>query len=313
MDISLKSLHAFVAVARHRSFSQAAALLHRTQPALTVQVRRLEKALGLRLLDRLPRGVEPTAAGKELARALEPLLRDIDQVLDEARGTAARRAGLVRLAAIPSVASGLLPQAVARLEERHPALQVRLREAVTGRVHAMVRGDLVEVGIATRPEDGTDLEAEPIFRDRILAVMPKGHPLARGAVTVERLAAEPLLLMETDTSVDALLAAAFATGGLALSARQRAVHAATLINMARAGLGVALLPSSVSELAIAPELERRPLAPDLVREVVVIRRAGRSLSPAAEALVEALRLYAPRLSRTVASDPSKRAASTRRS
>lgn len=311
MDISLKSLHAFVAVARHRSFSQAAGLLHRTQPALTVQVRRLETALGLRLLDRLPRGVEPTAAGNELARALEPLLRDIDQVLDEARGTAARRAGLVRLAAIPSVASGLLPQAVARLVERHPALQVRLQEAVTGRVHAMVRGDLVEIGIATRPEDGSDLDAEAIFQDRILAVMPKAHPLTRGPVTVERLAAEPLLLMETDTSVNTLLANAFAAKGLALSARQRAVHAATLINMARAGLGVALLPSSVSELDIAPELERRPLTPDLVREVVIIRRAGRSYSPAAEALVEALKRNAPRLPRLAPSGRRKPRASAR--
>ncbi|MBP0495087.1 LysR family transcriptional regulator [Pararoseomonas indoligenes] len=294
MDISLRSLQAFVAVARHRSFSRAAGLLHRTQPGLTVQVRRLEEALGLRLLDRLPRGVEPTAAGAELARALEPLLRDVEHALEVARGTASRRAGTVRLAAVPSVASGLLPAAIALLQERHPTLQVRLQEAVTGRVQAMVRGDIVEIGIASQPEDSADLEAEPLFRDRMLAVMPQGHRLATGSVTLERVAAEPLLLMETDTSVDRLLSDAFAARRLPLVARQRAVHAATLINMACAGLGVALLPSTVAELQIAPELVTRRLSPDIVREVVVIRRAGRSYSPAAEALVAALRKSVPR-------------------
>ncbi|MFC7556331.1 LysR family transcriptional regulator [Pseudoroseomonas wenyumeiae] len=252
MDISLRSLQAFVAVARYRSFSRAAGLLHRTQPALTVQVRRLEEALGLRLLDRLPRGAEPTAAGSELARTLEPLLRDLEHALDVARGTASRRAGTVRLAAVPSVASGLLPAAIALLQERHPTLQVRLQEAVTGRVQAMVRADLAETGIASRPEDGSDLEAEPLFQDRIVAVMPAGHRLASGPVTLERIAAEPLLLMETDTSVDRLLSDAFAARRLSLTVRQRAVHAATLINMARAGLGIALLPRRPANCSLPP-------------------------------------------------------------
>ena len=79
-----------------------------------------------------------------------------------------------------------------------------------------------------------------------------------------------------------------------LVAWQRAVHAATLINMARARLGIALLPSTAAELQIAPELVTRSLSPHIVREVVAIRRAGRSYFPATEALVAALRKSVPR-------------------
>ncbi|WP_426954318.1 LysR family transcriptional regulator [Muricoccus radiodurans] len=306
MDVSLRGLRAFVAIVRHRSFSRAAGLLNRTQPALTVQVRQLEEALGLRLLDRLPGGAEATAAGAELARQLEPVLRDLDDALDQARGTAARRSGTIRIAAVPSVASGRLPLAIARLRESHPALQVRLQEAVTGRVHSMVRGDAVEIGIASDPGTGSDLDGEFLFRDRLLAVMPAGHRLAVGPVALAEVAAEPLLLLETDTSVNRLLADAFAEQGLRLEAFQRAVHSATLINMARVGLGIALLPSTTIELKIAPELVLQPLRPDLTRDVVVVRRAGRSYSPAAEILVDTLRQVEPELKTSPGRLPSLR-------
>ncbi|MFC7612121.1 LysR family transcriptional regulator [Teichococcus aestuarii] len=94
MTVTLKGLRAFNTVLRYGSFTRAAGLLHITQPALTVQIRQLEAALGLRLLDRTPQGAEPTAAGRELARSLEPLLRELDHTVsslqDRRRGGAAR-------------------------------------------------------------------------------------------------------------------------------------------------------------------------------------------------------------------------------
>ncbi|WP_458098041.1 LysR family transcriptional regulator [Roseomonas sp. WA12] len=290
MDVTLKGLRAFLAIARHGSFTRAAALLNVTQPALTVQIRQLETALGLRLLDRTPQGVEPTAAGAELARVLAVQLRDLDHTLENVRDLATRRRGTVRLAALPSVASGPLPRAMLRLRERHPELRVQLQEAVTGRVHEMVRADMVDIGIASGPAPGPDLAQEPLLQDRLLAILPASHPLAAAPrIRLEALAGEPLLLLEANTSVWRVLDDAFAARGLRLAPLQQAVHTSTLIGMAQAGLGIALLPSTAVELRMAPELARRPLEPDLVRQVVVIRRAGRSLSPAAEALVEALR------------------------
>ncbi|MFH5923886.1 LysR family transcriptional regulator [Roseomonas xinghualingensis] len=290
MDVTLKGLRAFLAIARHRSFTRAAGLLHVTQPALTVQIRQLEVALGLRLLDRTPQGVEPTAAGLELARVLEVQLRDLDHTLENVRDLAARRRGTVRLAALPSVASSLLPSAMLRMRERHPELRVQLQEAVTGRIHDMVRAEMVDIGIASGPPPGPDLAREPLFQDHLLAILPADHPLAsRRRIPLEALARESLLLLESNTSVWRVLDDAFAAKGLRLTPFQQAVHTSTLVGMAQAGLGIALLPSTAVELRIAPELARRRLQPDLAREIVVVHRTGRSLSPAAAALIDALR------------------------
>src|SRR3954465_11417961 len=91
MDLSLRQIRAFVSVAHLKSFTRAAALLHLSQPALTVQIRRLEEALGVKLLDRNSRTVELTRVGRELAPVLQRLLRELDSVVIDTRGQAARR------------------------------------------------------------------------------------------------------------------------------------------------------------------------------------------------------------------------------
>lgn len=291
MNITLKGLRAFVTVLRYGSFTRAAGLLHVTQPALTVQIRQLEEALGLKLLDRTPHGAEPTTAGLEFARSLEPLLQELEHSVTNLQDLAARRRGLVRVAALPSVAAGLLPMAMARLKTTHPNLKIRLREAVTRQVYEQVRSDQVDIGIASDLSPGEAFTIEPLFRDQIVALLPPRHPLARRrSIALTRLAEEPLLLLETDSSIRQLVDDAFARIGKLVTPVQEVAYSSTLVGMARAGLGIALLPSSAAELRMAPELAARPLGPPAVgRKVTLIRRAGRSLSPAAEAFSEALR------------------------
>lgn len=314
MTVTLKGLRAFSSVARLGSFTRAAGLLHITQPALTVQIRQLEAALGLRLLDRTPHGAEPTAAGRELARSLEPLLRELDQTVSSLQDLAARRRGAARLAALPSVASGLLPPAMARLRATHPELHVRLHEAVTGQIYEMVRAGQVDLGIATDLKPGGELTVDPLFRDQILALLPPDHPLAgRKAIPLALLAGERLLLLEPDSSIRRLVDDAFAREGRMVTPAQEAVHSGTLVGMAQAGLGIALLPSTAAELRMAPELAARPLGPPGIHRMVgLVRRGGRSLPPAAEALAEALRaeaaLLAPPLRRAARLSPPPRRA-----
>src|SRR3954465_13111380 len=120
MDLSLRQIRAFVSVAHLKSFTRAAALLHLSQPALTVQIRRLEEALGVKLLDRNSRTVELTRVGRELAPVLQRLLRELDSVVIDTRDLAAKRHGVVRIAALPSVAAGLLPDVIAAFREGNP-------------------------------------------------------------------------------------------------------------------------------------------------------------------------------------------------
>ncbi|MFC3125587.1 LysR family transcriptional regulator [Pseudoroseomonas globiformis] len=309
MTVTLRGLRAFATVLRYGSFTRAAALLNVTQPALTVQIRQLENGLGLRLLDRTPRGAEPTAAGRELARSLEPMLQELDHTILSLKDLAARHRGVVRLAALPSVASGLLPDTIARLQSTYPHLQVRLREAVTGQVYEMVRSEQVDLGLATDLSPGGALAVERLFQDRILALLPAAHPLARlRAIPLARLAGEKLLLLESDSSIRRLVDDAFAAGGHMLRPAFEAVHMGTLAGMARAGLGIALMPSTAPETAMAPGLVTRPLGPpELRRWVGLIRLRDRSLPPAAEALADILRDHCTRAgAQAVANITSKR-------
>ncbi|MCI0756359.1 LysR family transcriptional regulator [Teichococcus vastitatis] len=291
MAVTLKGLRAFSTVLRYGSFTRAAGLLNITQPALTVQIRQLEDSLGLKLLDRIPKGAEPTAAGRELARSLEPLLQELDHTIAGLQDLAARRRGMVRLAALPSVASSVLPGAIARLRESHPSLQVRVREAVTGQVYDLVRAGEVDLGIATDLKPGGELSLQRLFEDQILAVLPPGHALAAlSAIPLSALARERLLLLEADSSIRRLVDDAFAAAGHIVAAAQEAVHMGTLVSMARAGLGIVLIPSSAAEIRMAPELAVRPIGnPPIRRTVSLICRSDRSLSPVAEALVEKVR------------------------
>jgi DNA-binding transcriptional LysR family regulator len=295
MKVSLRQLRAFLAVARLGSFTRAAALLHLTQPALTVQIRQLEQALGVRLLDRTTRSAEPTRVGEELAYALRPLIADLDSVLAGVRDLAARRRGLVHLAALPSVASTLVPAAVARLQARNPGIRVRMREAVTGPVGEMVRTGAVDLGIGGAVGEDPELEAEHLFDDPLMAVLPAGHALARSRrLSLEALAGVPLLLPEPDSVLRRLLDHGFAEAGLQVAPAQEAVNTGTLVGMVRAGLGVAVLPSTAVELQVASDLVARPIgSPPLARPIALVRLARRTLSPAAEAFVAAFRECLP--------------------
>lgn len=127
MDVNVRQLRSFIAVAKLGSFTQAAAGLHVSQPTLTVQIKRLEEAVGVRLLDRNPRSVTLTRMGRDLLPALERILQDLDSVLGDARGVASERRGVVRIAALPSFAAGVLPDVIAEFRAHNLRAQGRHR------------------------------------------------------------------------------------------------------------------------------------------------------------------------------------------
>ncbi len=290
MTITLRQMRAAVTIARSGSFGRAAAELHISQPALTVQIRELEQALGLRLFDRGARGADPTPLGGELVETFSRVLRELDTVMASARDAASRRAGLVRLAALPSLGTTVLPTTLAALRRSSPGIRVQLRDAVAGRIGPLVRDGVVELGIC--PDIGPDptLLAEPLFEDELVAVMPVAHPLAqRKRLALAALVAEPLVLTDPESSVRALFDRACAAQGIAVSAAYEATYISSVLALVRAGLGVGVLPaSSVQGETDSALVARRIRDADLGRRIVLVRRAGRSLSPAAEAFVEAL-------------------------
>src|SRR3954453_14871843 len=147
MDLSLRQIRAFVSVAHLKSFTRAAALLHLSQPALTVQIRRLEEALGVKLLDRNSRTVELTRVGRELAPVLQRLLRELDSVVIDTHDLATKRYGVVRIAALPSVAAGLLPDVIATFRDANPRVNFVLKDVIASRVLSLVRSEEVDLGV----------------------------------------------------------------------------------------------------------------------------------------------------------------------
>lgn len=296
MDFNLRQLRAFAAIARTGSFTRAAAELHLSQPALTVQVRTLEEALGSRLLDRTTRGVRLTEAGRELLPVFERVLGDLRAVAESARSLASGDRGVVRVAALPSVCSHLLPRTMARLRASHPGIAVRLRDTVAQRIVSLLHAEEADLGIGSFQPAERGLEVAPLAEDGMVAVLPPRHALrARRRVRLAELAACPLVFMDTQSSVRRLVDQAFAGAGIAVVPAHEVTYMSTAAGLVKAGLGVAILPATAFELESVPGLATRPIADaSLRRRIGIARKAGRSVSPAAAAFLAALRLEAAR-------------------
>jgi LysR family transcriptional regulator, carnitine catabolism transcriptional activator len=288
--MTLRQVRAFVVVARFSSFTRAADLLHLTQPALTVQIRQLEQALGVKLFDRSTRAVELTRTGRELLPVLERLLREFDAVVVSTREMAALRYGTVRMAALPSVAATVLPPLIARFKQRHPHIRITVRDSVGERINAMVREEIVDFGIGSDVEPDAELETIPLFEDEMRAVVPASHPLGKQTeVMLDRLIDEPLILMDTQSSVRSLVDRAFADRGHLAVPAYEVTYMSTAIGLVRAGLGIAILPSTAIELRLETELPSLSIQePILHRSITLVLKVGRSLPPAAEALRDML-------------------------
>jgi LysR family carnitine catabolism transcriptional activator len=310
---SLRHLQAFMRVAREASFTRAAARAHLSQPALTVQIRSLEAALGAKLFDRNTREVRLTALGEAILPAVERLLRDVEALGETTRELASGNLGIVQVAALPSIASSLLPAAIARLAGRHPGIVVRLRDTLAQGVIAAVQAGDVDVGLGVFGAAHAELDFAPLFSDRLEAVLPRGHPLARKAqVSLRDLSAWPLVMMDTQTSVRALLDREMLAQGLASRPTYEVTYMSTAVGLVDAGLGIALLPTSALEIR-RPDIERRPVrGARLEREIGVVTRRGRTLSPAAHVFLDVLRETARGFSRNAAPRARRSAASPRR-
>jgi DNA-binding transcriptional LysR family regulator len=281
MDLSLRQVRAFVTVARVKSFTRAAVLLHVAQPTLTVQIRRLEEDLAVKLFDRNPRSVELTRMGRDLLPVFERLVNDLDGVLVDVREQAAGRRGLVRIAALPSAAASILPDAIRTFRERHPGADFRLKDVIASRVMAMVRAEEVELGIMGGDAGSSDVETLFVFEDHMQVVFPDGHPIgAAERVTPEVLARYPLVMMDPETSVRAIVDSGFRAAGLVPNTACEATYMMTAIGMVQAGLGLTILPASAREIRTDPKLSCRPIAgAQFARRVSLIGKAGRTLSP----------------------------------
>lgn len=280
---------AFVTVAQLGNFTRAASLLNLSQPALTVRIRNLEESLGVRLFDRNTRTVSLTRIGRELVPALQRILRDLDAVVAQARDLAAQRHGIVRLAALPSFAAGVLPEIIAQFRETNPKISFVIHDVIASEVIAQVREEQVDLGLTGGRIVDPDFEVLHTTQDHMHVVYPVGHSFGdMEQVGVEALIRHPFILMHPPTSVRAVVDAAFLTAGRLPVIAAEATYMSTAVGMVRAGLGAAIVPGSAMEVRAEQTLRSRPVDDQrFTREVSIIKKAERTL-PASESFARDL-------------------------
>ena len=290
MTPSVAQMRGFAAIARHGSFTRAARAVNLSQPALTVQIRQLEAALNVRILDRNTRSVALTRVGRELLPVFERLLRDLDSVVAGAKQRASKAHGIVRIACLPSFAATVLPPAIAAYRTRHPAVQFIVRDGVGRKIVSLVKTDAVDFGIAAGETVDAELETTVLMRDHMRALYLGPHPLDKEKkVTADVLARFPLIMMDEDSTVRQVVERAFLAAGRSVTPAIEATYMSTAVGMARAKLGIALLPSTAIEAGASGRLRSRPIeGKHFGRSIFIVRKAGRSLPPASEGFLTTL-------------------------
>jgi DNA-binding transcriptional LysR family regulator len=201
MDWHLAHLKTLAAVAHHGSFSRAALALGLTQPAISMQIRQLEEALGAPVLVRTGRQVRPSPAGEILLAHAERALRELDGAADRLHALRGVVAGRVRLGTSEAVLNYLLPPILARLCRRHPALDVRLVTGTARQISEAVIADELDLGIVALPVRRRELVAEPLFSHRMVAVAsPRSDWGRRRAIDAATLVRDRVILYGPDNA-----------------------------------------------------------------------------------------------------------------
>ncbi|MEV6165868.1 LysR family transcriptional regulator [Streptomyces sp. NPDC052052] len=287
--MSLRQMEYFVTVAQEASFTRAAELLHVTQPALSHQIKALEKSVGGALLERLPRGVRLTPMGRAFLPHAERSVRSAAQARRAARAAAGAEGGELHIATVHAVAVGILPDVFARWRREHPGVGLVLHEYAT--VEALA--DRIERGTADLavgpPPAHWPGPVVPVGEEEIVLVVPFDDPLAgRTSVRLQELADRPWVrcAMEPVVQGQAFLDWACGRAGFTPLTAVRTEHTSTAVRMAAAGVGVATAPAHVVRGAVGEDCAVLTVDPPWRRQLAVFSRV--ELTGAAAAFTELL-------------------------
>ncbi|WP_043756784.1 LysR family transcriptional regulator [Imhoffiella purpurea] len=300
MNISLRQLRVFEAVARHLSYTRAAEELHLSQPAVSMQVRQLEEEIGLILFERLGKRILLTEAGEEVhqySQAIDRSLIEMEEVMESLKGVNRGRLQV----AVASTVNYFAPRLLAIFQKRYPGITLKL--VVTNReklVH-LLDGNAVDLVLMGLPPKTVEVESEVFMENPLVVVAPPDHPLAgERDIPLSRIAQEVFVMREEGSGTRQAMERFFAERGLSIRHGMQMTRNEAVKQAVRSGLGLSVVSMHTIEL----ELETRRLVvldvedfPDR-RQWYLVYRQGKRLSPAARAfrefvLAEAASIAAP--------------------
>lgn len=288
--INLKLLQTFLLVGEHSSFRVAAEKSFRSQSAVSAQIRQLEEQLGVTLFHRTTRSVRMTDEGQQLLQCAQRALLEVESGLRKIKESADVRRGRVSLSCSPTIAETRLARVLAAFEREYPGIEVSVRELTSEALFNSVRKREVDFGIGPVIKT-SEFYFEPVLDDPLYALVPKRFLTTnKETIPLATLTNMPLLVLNAATALRAMLETTMKERQLTFTTRYEFTQAQTLISMACAGLGAAILPKVALPAQIDPSTYAlRIVNPVLLRQVAVITSKGHSLSPSSLRLVQLLK------------------------
>jgi DNA-binding transcriptional LysR family regulator len=290
MDLQLTHLRTLQAIAQHGSFSRAAQALRLTQPAVSMQVRHLEQALGLPLLERVGKRAFPTRAGQLLLTHADRAVRELEAGVERVQALRGVVAGRVRLGTSASISIYLLPPALRRFRARYPETEIVVVTGNAAEITRAIVANTLDVGIVSLPVRERELAVTPFFRDELVAIAPP-EPVWRRLKVVDAgtLAGHPLILFEAGATLRRVIDGWFHRAGASPRSPMELGNTEAIKKLVEAGLGLSVTSwFSVKSEVRARTLTAMRLTPPLERQLGLVRRRDKPRTPPLDAFVAAL-------------------------
>ena len=283
MHISLKQLQVFEAVARLSNFTRAAEEINLTQPAVSIQIKRLEEITGLALFEQLGRKVSLTEVGQVILKHTRDILDEyesLDVVVNDLKGV---ESGRIRISTVSTV-TYFSPILLRTFCERHPGISVSMAVANHQELLKELAENTVDMAIMGRPPENKNLQAEPFLDNPLVIVAPPDHRLShKKSIDVSHLANEVFLMRENGSGTRGAMERFFSEHNVTVSTSMDVTGAEALKQSVQAGLGLALMSRDAVELEVKSgrlvELNVRDLP--IYRNWYLVHRASKRFSPSA--------------------------------
>jgi LysR family transcriptional regulator, transcription activator of glutamate synthase operon len=294
--MELRQLRYLVALADEQHFTRAAAREHIAQPALSQQIRRLEREVGLPLVDRTTRRVTITDAGNALVARARRILSEVDAARAELQALTGVRTGRVNVGAMHTMGPVDISHALAVFHQRHPGVELTVREQSSEELAEMLRDDVLDLAFLSVTEriESHGLGLHQLVSEELVVVLPRKHPLARRRqVRMAELADEHFISYREGARLRELLTIAAHRAGFEPQIKLESNESERICRLVARGMGVAILPRSDAQRSREHVAVATLTDPSLTRDITLAWREGRRHGPAAAEFLElSLELFA---------------------
>ena len=283
---NLKAIQIFVVVAETCSFRKAAEILHRSQSAVSTQIKLLEEQIGVSLFHRTTRRVQLTAEGEHLLGHAQRAVASLEMGLRQIREAANIQFGHIAMGCVPSIAATVLPAVLAEFQRKRSGIQLELRELASAQLLEAVARQDISFGIGPEVDQASDFDFVPITKEPIYALLPEAYwKPGQQTITLAEVSTMPVVLASSAAALRNTLNAELAARGLEITHSFEVIQVQTMLAFAQAGLGVAILPRITIPQPLDRTLQALPIVdPVMERTLCLITLKGNSLSPAAREL-----------------------------